>query len=309
MAPLSPRILIGALALTPLTSAWTLVWRNSTAGATIINENTPENCTQIWHQQGEPFSWDPEGKWCMHFYKDTACTQIAGYACDGKVWRKDASRNLSAFDVYPMPPESVSVFYPSTSSKSTTSSSETPTSSAVTTTAAQSQSATSAAASTTPTATSSSSSLTGGAIAGIVIGAIAALAALAALFFFVGRRNRKPAPPDPKPGATATATSPQSPQFPPGSPLGLVSTNDTASAGAAPAYIVPHKQELAETEMAQAQAQAHPHLHGHPHPRAYASSKYVELPGNGGEAELSNSRQVHEMDGTSDVKRPIYEAA
>ncbi|KAF7155519.1 hypothetical protein CNMCM6106_004665 [Aspergillus hiratsukae] len=307
MAPLSSRILIGALALTPLTSAWTLVWRNSTAGATIINENEPQNCTRIWHQEGEPFSWDPEGKWCMHFYKDTACTQIVGYACDGKVWRKDASRDLSAFDVYPMPPESVSVIYPSTSKSTTTSASKTSTSTAVTTTAAQTQSATSAAASTTPTETpssSSSSTLTGGAIAGIVIGAIAAVAALAALFFFVGRRNRKPAsPPDTKPDATAT--SPQSPQFPPGSPLGLVSTNDTAPPPApAPAYIVPHKQELAETEMSKAQAS-----YPHGYPRAYASSKYVELPGNGGEAELSNTRQVHEMDGTSDVKRPVYEAA
>ncbi|RHZ63596.1 uncharacterized protein CDV56_106911 [Aspergillus thermomutatus] len=301
MAPLSPRILslaIGALALTPLTSAWTLTWRNSTAGATIIEENKPENCTRIWHQEGEAFSWDPEGKWCMHFYKDAACSEIAGLACDGKVWRKDASRNLSAFDVYPMPPDSVSVIFPSTSSTTTTSSpSHTPTSTAVTTTAAESQSATSAAATTTPTGPPSSTSLSGGAIAGIVIGALAALAVLGALFFFLGKRNRKAAQPE-----NPRATSPQTPQFPPGSPLGLVSTSDTGSP--APAYVVPHKQELAEAEMYQAS-----YPHPHPHPRAYAGSKFVELPGNGAEAELSNSRQVHEMDGTSDIKRPVYEAA
>jgi hypothetical protein len=52
-------------------------------------------------------------------------------------------------------------------------------------------------------------------------------------------------------------------------------------------------------------SQAYPYAH----PRAYAGSKFVELPGNGAEAELSSSRQVHEMDGTSDIKRPIYEAA
>ncbi|GFG01636.1 hypothetical protein IFM61392_01891 [Aspergillus lentulus] len=305
MAPLSSRIFplaIGALALTPLTSAWTLTWRNSTAGATIINENKAENCTRIWHQKGQPFAWDPEGKWCMHFYKDAECTQIAGYACDGRVWRQDASRDLPAFDVFPMPAESVSIIFPSTTSKSTTTSSTstTPTSTAVTTTAAESQSATSAAASTTPTPSPSpsSSSISGGAIAGIVIGAIAALGIIAALFFFFGRRNRKPAQPETDP----RSASPQTPQFPPGSPLGLVSTNDTAGAPA-PAYIVPHKQELAEMEMSQAYA------HGHGHPRAYAGSKFVELPGNGAEAELSNSRQVHEMDGTSDIKRPIYEAA
>ncbi|GFF25763.1 hypothetical protein IFM46972_01534 [Aspergillus udagawae] len=304
MAPLSSRLFpltIGVLALTPLTSAWTLTWRNSTAGATIVEDNKAENCTQIWHQQGEAFAWDPEGKWCMHFYKDTTCSEIAGLSCDGKVWRKDASRNLSAFDVYPMPPESVSVIFPSTSSTRTTSStsstSATPTSTAVTTTAPESQSATSAAASTTPTGTPSSSSISGGAIAGIVIGAIAALAILAALFFFFGRRNRKTA--QPIPDTDPRATSPQTPQFPPGSPLGLVSTNDTGSA--APAYGIPNKQELAEMEMSQAYPYAHP--------RAYAGSKFVELPGNGAEAELSSSRQVHEMDGTSDIKRPIYEAA
>lgn len=305
MAPLSSRIFpvaIGALALTPLTSAWTLTWRNSTAGATIINENKAENCTRIWHQKGLPFAWDPEGKWCMHFYKDAACTQIAGYACDGKVWRQDASRDLPAFDVFPMPPESVSVIFPSTSSTATT-----PTSTAVTTTASQSPSAASAAASTAPTTSptpspspaSSSSTLSGGAIAGIVIGAIAAVGLIAALFFFFGRRNRKPAQPaEPDP----RSTTPPTPQFPPGSPLGLVSTNDTAAVPA-PAYIVPNKRELAEAEMSQAYA------HGYGHPRAYAGAKFVELPGNGAEAELSNSRQVHEMDGTSDIKRPIYEAA
>lgn len=51
------------------------------------------------------------------------------------------------------------------------------------------------------------------------------------------------------------------------------------------------------------------YAHGYGHPRAYAGANFVELPGNGAEAELSNSRQVHEMDGTSDIKRPIYEAA
>ncbi|EAW12894.1 uncharacterized protein ACLA_013290 [Aspergillus clavatus NRRL 1] len=288
---------LSALAWTPLSTAWTLTWRNSTKGATVVHETGSQNCTQIWHQKGQQFSWDPEGEWCLHFYKDVACTTVGGWSCDGRIWRKDASRDLPAYDVYAMPPDSVSVNFPSTSttSSSTTSSAVTTT----TTTSSSSRTTTTTPASTTATATpispattetpkSTNTALSGGAIAGIVVGAVAAIAILAALFFCLGRRNRRAKRADDPAPASASASAPATTQLLlPGSPLGL---------GSAPAYTYPaDKMELAETEI--------PHAHGR---RPYPGSRFVELAGDGPGAELSNSRQVQELDGSSDIKRPLY---
>ncbi|EAU31842.1 predicted protein [Aspergillus terreus NIH2624] len=157
-----------AVAYTPLTTAWTLTWRNETAGATIEHQDTALTCTRIYHEKGEDFSWDPEGAWCMDFWAEPTCDTRIGYSCDGRVWEKAASRNLSAFDVYPMPVESRRVY-----GFLSTSATPSPTAAATTLTVTHP-----AATSATQTAEAegegdSGSSLSGGAIAGIVIGDVA----------------------------------------------------------------------------------------------------------------------------------------
>ncbi|PWY94118.1 hypothetical protein BO94DRAFT_572630 [Aspergillus sclerotioniger CBS 115572] len=93
------------LLIPPPVTPWTLTLRNSstTSGTTIIHETTPQPCTPIHHQKGYEFSFDPEGPWCLDFWREDTCVTRIGWSCDGLVWRKVASQNLSAFDVYGMP--------------------------------------------------------------------------------------------------------------------------------------------------------------------------------------------------------------
>ncbi|KAF7595697.1 hypothetical protein BBP40_005141 [Aspergillus hancockii] len=258
-----------ALTLTFCANAWTLVYRNET-GSWIEAQDGAKNCTRIYHEEGKEFSFDPEGKWCLRFWNNPDCTVQVGITCEGRKWKQFASRNLSAFNVYAMPPSSVSAYFPASSS--TTSASSTSSSSS---TMATSTTATAAATSATETAQSghsddSGSSLGGGAIAGIVIGAVAGVAILAALFFFWGRRKHDAA------GSTPAA-----------------GPHDASL----PEAFSPHHPPMSEI---QTQASSVP-PYGHP---AAKTSKIVELPGHAMEAELSSSRQLVEMDGQSGVKRP-----
>ncbi|KAE8345493.1 hypothetical protein BDV24DRAFT_159357 [Aspergillus arachidicola] len=266
------------LALTFLScaNAWTLTWRNET-GAQIVDGDAVQNCTRIYHRKGEEFAFNPEGKWCLKFWDDSTCETQIGKTCEGRRWQQIASRNISAFNVYAMPPADISangMASTSTTSTSSTSSTIATTSSATTGVA------------TTETAQSGNDDsghlLSGGAIAGIVIGAVAGVAILAGLFFFWGRRKRNAAAP------AATDTSPA-----PG-------PDDRTL----PEAVDPSKPAMSETQTQVSSASPY----GYP----ATGAKTVELPGEKVGAELSTSRQLvemgntplAEMDGTSTVKRP-----
>lgn len=286
-----------AVAYTPLTTAWTLTWRNETAGATIEHQDTALTCTRIYHEKGEDFSWDPEGAWCMDFWAEPTCDTRIGYSCDGRVWEKAASRNLSAFDVYPMPVESRRVY-----GFLSTSTTPSPTAAATTLTVTHP-----AATSATQTAEAegerdSGSSLSGGAIAGIVIGAVAGLAVLAALCFFLGKRKPKHAH-----AAPEVPLSPAPPPPPPAAGVGAVmSRTDTNRSYPTPytphtqpaAFPFEHKSPMSEVSGTQSMYSAAPPYS--PPASVYqppSAARVVELPG--------NYNQLSEMDGSSDVKRPL----
>ncbi|KAE8154466.1 hypothetical protein BDV25DRAFT_109609 [Aspergillus avenaceus] len=248
--------------------AWSITWRNET-GARVEHEDTgAQNCTRIYHLKGEEFSFDPEGQWCLNFWDEPECENRVGWSCDGKIWRKLASRNISAFDVYAMPPVSVSAYglaststSTSSSTVATTSSTSPATATAHTTEPAQSEND-----------SGSGSSLSGGAIAGIVVGVVAGVAILAVGFFFWGKRRRS------KPASTAGAAT------------------DVPPPGPAVHPNIPEAMAAQKPTMSEMQTPVSPYYHP-------AGGKTVELPGDRADAELSASRQLQELEGDSSVKR------
>ncbi|KNG83562.1 hypothetical protein ANOM_009541 [Aspergillus nomiae NRRL 13137] len=253
-------------------NAWTLTWRNDT-GAQIVDGDSIRNCTRIYHEKGQEFAFNPEGEWCLKFWEEPTCQTQIGKTCEGRRWQQIASRNISAFNVYVMPPADISANGMATSTSSTSS----------TTTTTSSASTSAVATETTQPGGDEppSSSLSGGAIAGIVIGAVAGVAILAALFFFWGRRKRNAAAPAPT--DTTPAPGPEQPL---------------------PEAVDPPKPAMSETQTQVSSVSPY----GYP----VAGGQTVELPGEKVGAELSNSRQLvemgstplAEMDGTSIVKRP-----
>ncbi|KAF5858328.1 hypothetical protein ETB97_004564 [Aspergillus alliaceus] len=274
-----PLLLLTCFALTLLScaNAWTLVWRNDT-GAEVVTGNSPRNCTPIYHQKGSEFSFDPEGKFCLQFWKEATCIRSAGVTCEGWKWKQFASQPLLAFNVYDMPPSSVSAYGVGGGDK---------TRSSMSSTAATTSSTIPAATSVDPTGTAQSgnsnnsgSSLSGGAIAGIVIGVVAGFAIVAASFFFWGRRKRNAASSTPAPG--------------------LHEANLPEAADAS--------KPDTNTSETMTQVSSVPPSTGY----TPSMPNVVELPGEKAGAELSNSRQLVEMgsrplvemDGQSQVKRP-----
>ncbi|KAI9374127.1 hypothetical protein BJX61DRAFT_338772 [Aspergillus egyptiacus] len=281
----------------PRASAWTLLWRNETTPSEIITGQSERNCTRIWHQEGEQFSFDPEGPWCLKFYSDPQCQRNNGITCEGHIWRQIASQNISAFNVYAMPPESRTVF-------GLTSTSETPTlSSTSTSTAIETPSPTAPEAEQTPTAETSSDTsgteddLSGGAIAGIVIGVFVAVAFLCGACFYLGRRTGRKAAA--AAAAAAASTAPTAPTDSslaprPGTNTDPASGDLSSSAGvhSPPPHSVaaelPKPPALETTEYS-------------PPPVAFIQPpngvRIIELPGQDRGAELSNTRQVQELEG------------
>ncbi|KAL2817683.1 hypothetical protein BDW59DRAFT_152484 [Aspergillus cavernicola] len=278
----------------PWASAWTVLWRNETISAEVIDGQSEQNCTQIWHQEGEQFSFDPEGPWCLKFYRDPNCESSNGISCDGRFWRQVASQNLSAFNVYAMPPASRTSFgFVSTSATPTADSS---------TTTTETLTPTAPSADETPAAEASSgeddSELSGGAIAGIAIGVVVAVAFLCAACFYLGRRSGRkaaaaaraaplsnPSPPD-QPNTSTNSTSPPSP--PP-------STTPTVN-GPLPVVAELPKPPMVETPLS---------IYS-PAPITYIQPpngvRMVELQGQNAGVELSNTRQIQELQNSRQVQ-------
>ncbi|KAJ5658660.1 uncharacterized protein N7484_002309 [Penicillium longicatenatum] len=188
------KLLLYTLFLAPLAHGWTFRYTNSTSDTTILEETGSRNCTKIQLAKNKLFSWDPEGSnECISIYYDDNCETSGGYSCG--FWKKTASHDFGSIDVSTSnKAASVSVITTtetatSTSSSSTTSTTGTP-SAASTTSTPSASSGTGSTAATTDGA-SSGSTLSGGAIAGIVVGVVAGILAIAGLFFILRRRNRK----------------------------------------------------------------------------------------------------------------------
>lgn len=177
-------LLLYTLVLAPVVNAWTFRYTNATNNATILHDTGKLNCTKIDLAGGKLFSWDPEGaKLCVSLYYDAKCVTRGGLGCNP--WKRNASTNFYGVDI--ITDEQAETATVSTATSSPTS--RTSTASTSTTTVTPTPTSTSAANDT----SSSGSSLSGGAIAGIVIGVVSAVIMVAALFFFFGRRHRKKA--------------------------------------------------------------------------------------------------------------------
>ncbi|KAH8434006.1 EGFR-like transmembrane domain-containing protein [Aspergillus melleus] len=305
-ASLSFSLITLILLLTKTAHSWTFVWRNE-SGPNVVHESKPAKCVRIYHEKGEEFSWDPEGAWCLRIWGEAACENMIGWECEHTQWRKSASRNLSAYDVYVMPKDVQEEFI--TETRTSSSSSETGTTSdRQASTTADSSSATRTGVSTpTPTPTSDADSdddsgggsLSGGAIAGIVIGAVAGVSVLATLFFLWGRR--KPRSIDESGAGVASDTAPQETHagsrsgHPPGSGYGYSHGGATGSSNG--------PQMTEATTLVASSDGASRYADGAQAYRPPGTGLPVELPGEMGGVELSNSRQLMEMDGEGYVKR------
>ncbi|KXG47218.1 uncharacterized protein PGRI_010880 [Penicillium griseofulvum] len=272
-----------ALLLVPLASAWTFQTTNTTGDTQISRGEEEQQCTEATIGKGKLFSWDPEGSsLCVSIYNDAECESRAGYSC-GK-WGKSASKEFLSFDILleseieakrktstlALTPSSTSAAATATASKSTSPSSTAASVSASTTPTG------STAASAANTDTGSGSSLSGGAIAGIVIGVIAAIAIIVAfIFIFMRKKNKK----------AAAARQ--------GGGYGPHEANAAGSSVSGTTVV-----EKAAESMAEKEAQSVRRF------RPVPGSRVVELVGDEGSAELGSS-PVSEMDGYT-IKRPYH---
>ncbi|KAL4734513.1 hypothetical protein BDV11DRAFT_54475 [Aspergillus similis] len=286
-----PRYLASLLPV-PRAVAWTLVWRNETTPSSIEDGQSAQNCTQIWHEENKEFSWDPEGPWCLKFYSDPKCEYSNGITCEGYMWKKQASQNISAFSVYPMPPASVTAFgFASSTAIPTTTATTTPT-------------PTDGSAEETPVAevvSHGNGKLSAGAIAGIAIGASVAVALLCAAFFYLGRRSRRKA----AAAAAAAATSLPGSDSPSAAPL---NTSNGTNPSSPPSDDVSSSPTLAASGTMIAELPKPPVVEiQHVPPPDYIQppngTRMIELPGQTPGVELSNTHQVQEMS----VSRQIQE--
>ncbi|KAL4980291.1 hypothetical protein BDW66DRAFT_147721 [Aspergillus desertorum] len=282
---------LASFLLLPRALAWTLIWRNETTPSSVEDGQSSQNCTQIWHEKNEEFSWDPEGPWCLKFYSDPTCENSNGITCEGYLWKQPASQNISAFSVFPMPPSSVTAFgFASSSAIPTPTTTTTPV-------------ATDADAEETPVAEAvsrDSNKLSAGAIAGIAVGAAVVVALLCAVFFYLGRRSRRKA----ATAAAATAFtsaaplntgSSTNPSFPPSTD---VSSSPTVAVSGSTIAELP-KPPMGEFQHVPPPADDVQPPNG---------TRMIELPGQAPGIELSNSRQVQELGVTRQIQELETEA-
>ncbi|KAL4909525.1 hypothetical protein BDW74DRAFT_174727 [Aspergillus multicolor] len=266
-------------------SAWTLLWRNETTRSSVEDGQSAQNCTQIWHQKNEEFSWDPEGPWCLKFYSDNTCEDSNGITCEGYKWKQPASQNISAFSVYPMPPASVTAFgFASSTAVPSTTATATP----LPTNAGAEQTEV------TEEVSSDDSSLSGGVIAGIVVGVVVAVAFLCAACFYLGRRTGRKAAAAAV-AATATANAVPRSDSPPPAPLDTntdLSSPPSEDVRSSPTLAVPDPTiaELPKPPTVEIEHVQPPADHQPPN-----GTRMIELPGLNPEVELSNTHQVQEM--------------
>lgn len=188
------------LAYVPSATAWVFSWTNSTGGLLIDHGDAVQSCKAIDNPKGNIFDWDAKGgNFCIYLYNNGNCSDpSAGYTCKAWPWSNHvAGSYIHSYEIVLNNTDTTSTTSSSSStsktSTSTTSSSTQTSASPVATTAATNTSSatTTPIAANTNTNTSKSSSLSGGAIAGVIVGVLAALAIAGILFFFLCWRPRR----------------------------------------------------------------------------------------------------------------------
>ena len=260
-------VVVAAALLVQFANAWSFQWRDDEGEATIEVGMDYQGCKEINLGENQPFEWDPkESAFCISLFRDKKCTSMAGNSCNP--WVQDATLDLLAFEVNGTLTDTDDIF-------DTTTTTDLPTSTSTT------QSMTTSVATESPATTSGptslpegeqkddNSGLSGGAIAGIVVGIVVAFLGGIVIAWIMFRRRRqttqdaspagyspnKPTAPMSESGlttttaTTVTATS-GSGSAPPISKWGapMSPTSPTEPLSAAPAYSAapPEGTKLAE---------------------------------------------------------------
>ncbi|KAJ5152396.1 hypothetical protein N7492_010691 [Penicillium capsulatum] len=170
-------LLLYIFALLPLVQAWTFRYTNSANETTTLHGTKNLDCTDIDLPNRNVASYDPEGTLpCLLIYQGAKCPDsehddVNATSCESWKWTSPANGHFRGIKVLvsgaPTATASISI---ATQTTATTATSTSPS---------------------TSSDSSSGLSLSGGAIAGIVVGLVCAFLIFAAIFFFLGRRKRK----------------------------------------------------------------------------------------------------------------------
>ncbi|KAF5862089.1 hypothetical protein ETB97_012154 [Aspergillus alliaceus] len=216
--------ILSILSVVAQTNAWVYVTRNASNDRNSWHSDDVQPCTPIDQSTKYKFLWDAQGgDWCIYLHEDRNCTNLYKYECSNRDWNEAPSATLGSF--------SIETGYSSSSLLTATS---TPTDQ-------------SKLPSSTPQPQLSSSSLSGGQIAGAVIGSVAGAVLIALVAFFLGRCRRKPLYSRPE-MTTTNVNSPakevvQQPQSPPAEDSNTV-FNTPPTAFPAPTHIQSMPAEL-----------------------------------------------------------------
>ncbi|PLB52588.1 hypothetical protein P170DRAFT_434302 [Aspergillus steynii IBT 23096] len=299
---MKPLLLPLLLLQTTSTSAWTFTWRNASSASFLKNSHDPLPCTNIDQAEGQRFDFHPESdNYNFYIWATENCTgEYAGYTTPD-VWRKKASQNLRSYLVDygdGSGPKSTALVATSTAEASSTSSASTAEATSTSTSTPTGTAASSASASASTSPESNGAAISGGAIAGIVIAVVAGLSILGAGFFYLGRRARR---------GNSPSSSPSNPPSQP--PQDMYASPGGNNSFAATAQYPPSLHHGGQTPQ-----QSMGHYGDAASPLGHTQSPYmettklgsqkswVELPGDDMMAELSNSRQVNELEGHSKMR-------
>lgn len=175
-------LLLYIFALLPLVRAWTFRYINTANETTTIHGTENLDCTDIDLPYRNTASYDPEGTLpCLVIYQGAKCPEsehidVNATSCRSWGWTSPATRHFRSIKVLV---------------------SGAPTATASISTATQTNATTATTATSTSPSTSSDSSsgltLSGGAIAGIVVGGVAFVVLIIAAVFFFRRRQKQKA--------------------------------------------------------------------------------------------------------------------
>lgn len=261
------RLLSTILVLIFLTqsTAWVFVYRNSSNDETSTHSLEERPCQKIDQSAGHEFQWDAQGgPWCIYLYKDSNCTDGAGWECNGRDWQQDSSTNLLSFEVQHRPP---GYSDPALSTSATATATAAPNATVTVTS--------------TPVPVGGRKPLSGGGIAGVVIGVVAGVVVFAILGFYLGARRGRAQGGDVIAGADERGDS-----------------NGGLRNGAV-AAVEENKEATSPMSQTQVVSPQSPPVQAAEQTYRPPGSRMVELVGNNGTSELSDSNRVMELEGNS----------